>query len=365
MEEEDPTAVPLSSEDIPDGVNDRMWSILQRIDTNTSAASRRIGTLETSVKALGDEVSTLKDTVVLLANRLERAERKNTKLGKELSEVKAHSMSENLILSCDGPDYREVQGENCVALVRQFLINVMGVTGAATYFIPVAHRLGTRRPDRSRQIVVRLPVASELQTIMKHTNRLKGTRHFVSRQLPAEHRERQQFALDRYKAARTNPANKASMVREKLFIKGQLQSQFLPDKLPLPNSEAAEIEVTEGPSVDDQCGSKFAGFSARVGSLEDVRTVRDQLLMRPSVAGTSDLMFAYRISGPNGAVRENFDSEFDYGVGLQLLRSMREDDLMNVVCFATRTCSKGYRHIGDRRFKIINSICGEAVKLLT
>ena len=199
---------------------------------------------------------------------------------------------------------------------------------------------------------------------MDNTNRLRGTRHFVSKQLPAALRERQQFALDTFKEARTDPSNKAKMVREKLFVKGQLQAQFLPIKLPRPSDDHTEkIDVADGPVVDDQVGSTFAGFSARVDSLQKVRTVRDQLLRRPDVTASSDVMFAYRIQGRHGML-ENFESEFDYGVGLNLLRWMKQENLVNVVCFATRTCSPGYKHIGDKRFQIVSQMCGEAVKAL-
>ena len=194
------------------------------------------------------------------------------------------------------------------------------------------------------------------------TTRLRGTHHFVSKQLPAALRERQQFALERFKEARADPSNKAKMVREKLFVKGQLQAQFLPAKLPRSsNDQPAEIDVTDGPVMDDQAGSTFAGFAARVDSLVKVRTVRDQLVRRPDVSASSDLMFAYRINGRQG-IQENFDSEFDYGVGLNLLRWMKRENLVDVVCFATRTCSTGYRHIGDKRYQIVNQLCGEAVK---
>ena len=199
---------------------------------------------------------------------------------------------------------------------------------------------------------------------MDNTSRLRGSHHFVSKQLPAALRERQQFALVRFKEARSDPSNKAKMVREKLFLKGQLQSQFLATKLPRSSEDqTVDIDVAEGPVIDDKVGSKFMGFAARVDSLEKVRTVRDQLIRRSDVTASSDLMFAYRINGRQG-VMENFDSEFDYGVGLNLLRWMKQENLADTVCFATRTCSAGYRHIGDKRFQIVNQLCGEAVKVL-
>lgn len=359
-------------EDIPDGVNARVWALLHQIEQNTATASGRITGLETEVTSLKTAVSdltaglsTMKDTVSLLHNKLERAERWNRKLAKELTEVQAHAMGENLIFSLDGRQYGEAEGEDCTGMIRHFLVHVLGIRAAEDFFIPAAHRLGSRRAGgRPRQILARFPVTSELKAIMDNTSRLRGSHHFVSKQLPAALRERQQFALDRFKEARSDPSNKAKMVREKLFLKGQLQSQFLATKLPRSSEDqTVDIDVAEGPVIDDKVGSKFMGFAARVDSLEKVRTVRDQLIRRPDVTASSDLMFAYRINGRQG-VMENFDSEFDYGVGLNLLRWMKQENLADTVCFATRTCSAGYRHIGDKRFQIVNQLCGEAVKVL-
>ena len=88
-----------ATEDIPEGVNGRVWALLQQIEKNTAAASKRIDALEEdvesitkSVKDLTDAVSAMKDTVGFLNNRLERAERWNRKLKKELTEVQGHSM---------------------------------------------------------------------------------------------------------------------------------------------------------------------------------------------------------------------------------------------------------------------------------
>ena len=152
------------------------------------------------------------------------------------------------------------------------------------------------------------------------------------------------------------------MVREKLIVKGQVQSQFLAHKLPLSADSPPEIEMSESDAVTDS-GSHFIGFAARAKSTQDVRTVRDQLLKRTDVASTSDIMYAYRIAKKRSCV-ENFDSEFDHGVGLELLRWMRSKSLTDYVCFAIRTCSPGYKHIGKKRFEIINSLCAEAVDAL-
>ena len=366
-----PESVALGLEDIPDGVNEKVWSILQQIDKNTAAAAQRISVLENNVSGLTatvteltDDVAILKRSVSLLTAKLSRTERSNNHLKKELTEIKARSMADNLIFTCDGQDYREAKGESCVSLVRHFLVNVLGIKGAVKYFIPEAHRTGSRRPDKPRQIIARIPVNQERREILDNTKRLKGTRHFVSRQLPLEVRERQQFALTEFKEKRTDPSQKATMVREKLFLKGELQTKYLPPTLPvsMDTNILPEIDIQEGGKVQDE-GSTFLGYAARVTSREKIRQVRDQLLVHPKTAGVSDIIYAFRI-GNDKKMSENFDSDWDPGIGLALLRWMKEGNLKNTVCFATRTCYPGYKHIGDRRFQHSITVCDQAVKKL-
>ena len=331
--------------DRPKGCNVELWEIIQ---------------------GLRSEISSLKATTNLLMHKLDRADRCNDKLHRELNDVKAHSMNENLIFTCTGDDFKEAVGEDSVELVRHFLINVMGIDEAAHFFIPSAHRLGAKRRDGTqRQIIARFPIALELKKILDNTSRLKNSRNFVARQLPPAIRERHQFAMNEFKKAKAVKENKVTMFREKLFVNGKLQAKLLPARLPPRPENPADVPLADGSLVDDQAGSTFTGSAARVTSLTEVRIARDQLLQRQRVAASSDVMYAYRIKGGGHQVTENFDSEFDYGVGLKLLEWMRQKKLENTVCFATRTCSPGYRHIGARRYEIVSQICGEAVSALS
>ena len=71
-------------------------------------------------------------------------------------------------------------------------------------------------------------------------------------------------------------------------------------------------------------------------------------------------MLAYRIQA-GARVIENFDSDGDHSVGLELLRSMRNAGMVDTVCVATRTCAPTYKHIGKRRFVHAFKTCSTAV----
>ena len=61
-----------------------------------------------------------------------------------------------------------------------------------------------------------------------------------------------------------------------------------------------------------------------------------------------------------GGVCENFDSDGDYGIGLELLKAMREADICDRLWIATRTCKQDYVHIGKKRFEHSINACTAA-----
>ena len=368
--------ISTNTDDLPEHVDPKFLTLLakinenlEQININTTATNERVEVVETNlsnltetVGNLSSEMSSLTQTVTLLQAKLMRSERHNAHLKNEISGLKTQSLAENLVFTCDGSNYVEAHNENCVSLVRHFLVNVMGLVDAAKFLISDAYRMGSKRPGSTRSIIARLPIAADRKKVMDNTKRLKGTRHFISRHLPLEVRERQQFAMPVYKEKRKNPSTKAKIVNDKLFVNGELQVQFLPHKLPhIPDSANIPADITEGDLIED-AGSEFQGYAAAASTLMELSVIRDQLLLNPKTIGVSDVMCTYRFGTESGGVVENFDSDWDFGIGLSLLKWMRERNLKNIVCFVTRTCHAGYKHIGDRRFRNSIAVCEKAVQ---
>ena len=93
----------------------------------------------------------------------------------------------------------------------------------------------------------------------------------------------------------------------------------------------------------------------------DISAVKNELIkITPQVATANHLIMAYRFTDSGGKLRENFDSDGDFGAGIELLKFMRNKYIMNCVYFATRHCSPGYNHIGKRRFNHVNELCSLA-----
>ena len=238
----------------------------------------------------------------------------------------------------------------------------MGVD-SSKFLIAVAHRIGKRHPDKSRPILAKLPVASEIDAIMRNTVRLRDTNHFISRQMTARQRERKQFVLPKFTSLKQDRSIKASLSGYRLYVNGSLQTHYLPPTLPDP-SDTCDIEIAECDRAIRDSGSTFYGYAACVKSLRDISDVIDSLKQRPAVVGASHLMYAYRIKAGRN-VTENFHSDEDHGVGLELLRHMQDNELINWVYIATRDCSATFKHIGTKRFDHVISLCRNASENIT
>ena len=166
----------------------------------------------------------------------------------------------------------------------------------------------------------KFPICDELNMVLNHTNRLKNTRHYLNCQVPAEIRERNQYALPEFKAKRQNPANKARLINGRLFVKGRLQSRFLTPTLPEVDDDVPEFTVTESESISDT-GSTFKGYAAAITSLDDISAAL------------------------GGSIHENFDSDNDDGVGLELLKAMSDANVVNKLWVVTRLVLKAFTRI--------------------
>jgi hypothetical protein len=363
-------AASTSSTEIPDGVPLGMWDMLLSIQTNTSATTQRVDVLEKKVEHLDqqdtedlvNQVINLNKTVAILSAKLERCETKLSHVHDELDDMRAHSMRYNLIFTFDPNSdlYKESSGENCVALTRSFLASVLGIDNAQEMYIPVAHRLGRRFTDKIRPIIANFPIASEQEIIMRRTNRLRDTRHFITKQLTAKQRERKQFVLPVYRDLKVNPENQTKLLDDKLFVKGKLQTKYLAPTLPTAKGTNTSLKLVQGDTVND-LGSTFHGYVASVKSTQDVSDVLDMANNNTTLAAANHLMYAFRIGDDDGNIKtENFHSDGDYGVGLNLLKHMQSQNIVNRMFIVARNCSPGFRHIGNRRMDHAIKVCEKA-----
>jgi len=337
-------------------------TIIARLDTmevRVSAIESKVKKLDV-VDDLSCDVRDMKDTISLLSSRLARAEIASSRMQDELIDLRSHSMKYNLLFNFDS-NYdacKEVNGEDCVSVIRLFLSNVMQVPHADKFFIPVAHRLGKRQSGHNRAILAKFPISSQLDDVLKHANRLRNTKHYVARQTPAAINERHQFAMDMYKANR----DKSRLTNGKLFIQGKLQSQFQKPVLPC-TTAVAPIDtdsISTGTEIEDS-GSKFKSYTLQASTLEQVKEAINLVQQIPDVTNASHIIYAYRLDNGKTITTENFNSDNDHGMGFELLKLLRTRETKNVVCFITRRCKPNYAHLGRKRFDHMRTTANEAL----
>ena len=264
----------------------------------------------------------------LLRAKLSRLEISHTRLRNEVRGVKQHSMKNNLIFNFDYSKSvgKETRGEDAAAVVRHFLISEMKVANANRFYIPVAHRLGGKR-NGHRTIIAKFPVASELDTILRHGKQLQGTKHSVSRQTPPSMTERNKFAMNKFKDMKKDVNNQARLSKGVLSIKGKVQTQFLEPSVPESDmpAEIDQPKVAESDTIDDS-GSHFKGLATNVGDVQELSTALNTVLTRPGVGVSSHVIYTYRYSDGDDDAVENFHSDDDHGMGLDLLVKLREMD---------------------------------------
>ena len=369
----------------PPGVDPVIYALLLQINTTTQNIDQQVKDLKKKYDELDGKYESVEsrcsaneDNIALLQNgldemkyklsvmhgRLIRSEVEKKRLSSELESVKAKSMSKNLIINVKGEAYKEKKQENTLSVVNKFFKKELKLTD--TINITAAHRTGVKREDGYRPIIITVPSTMDITKIMSHVKNLKGSGCFIDRQIPQSVNERKQMCLPDFKAARDG-GKKPILRDDKLYINNELVRQHLPPTLPdaieIPDPED-ELEISQGDSIDDN-GSRFTGFAGKVSCLGDVRETIDALLLKPEIAKSSHVMYAYRIDSGDSMI-ENFDSDGDWGVGFNMLKFMQDDNIVNFVLIVTRNCSSDFKHIGKKRMEHAVAVSKSALdKIIT
>ena len=308
------------------------------------------------VKELRTEVSALREEMTDLRGAVLRGAVLDDRHGADIIKLKTHSMKNNIIFSIKGEDdqWQERPGEDCAEKVRLFCSQVLRIPNMEKVYIQTAHRLGQRTQGRSRSIIACIPTSKDQISIMKNTNRLRDTQHFISKQLAPELKERKDFALPEF-IGKKRSGQQVKLVNEKLYVDGKLQTKYIAPPSPPVCTGSTETNLYTSSTREDS-GSVFQGVAANLSSPADAPLTLASAMRHPSIARATHIVHAYRTG-----THENFSSDGDHGVGWELLKFMRQQNMNNILLIATRTCGPNYLHIGGRRIRHVTELCAEAV----
>ena len=102
-------------------------------------------------------------------------------------------------------------------------------------------------------------------------------------------------------------------------------------------------------------------YAYRYSDVQELSTALNTVLTRPGVGVSSHVIYAYRYSDGDDDVVENFHSDDDHGMGLDLLVKLREMDKNNILCVVTRHCDPGFVHLGPKRFQYSREVTDKAL----
>ncbi len=168
--------------------------------------------------------------------------------------------------------------------------------------------------------------------------------------------------MDIFKKAKENK-QQPKWINDKLVVQGKIH-QWVKDQQEhsrncrVPNPPE-KIHHTDTSSIQ---GSAFQGHVVELASKDQVVPTMNKLFSNHKVARATHNIYAYRISGQQGTVIENFDDDGEHGAGRKILKLLRESNVVNKMVVVTRWY--GGTHMGPHRFTCIQDIARKALQYL-
>lgn len=346
--------------------------LLLSIKNDTGNHTQALSNLDTRVELLensgnGVEIAKLKETVTeliecnrTLTGRLIRMEKKVSRQGNEICDLKCRSMRDNIIIKTKGDIYKEKRQENTEVLFKTFVEKEMRVADAANISIDRAHRMGPSGGEFNRMMIAKVPSNEDHRRIFMNAKSLKNTNFSISRQFPSEIEERRQFGWPEYKTARSSEVP-ARFDGGKLLVNNTHIKKF--DPMPLPplssstQGHRAPLIIAES-EMKDVDGHTFQAWAVPVNCLTAVRDAHDMIVQDHTAAASSHLAFGYRLTDA-----ENFESDSDHGAGLHIVKTLRTKNMTNIALFVAHNVSESYCSM-KLKLDTIRHVCCEALMAL-
>lgn len=342
----------------------------QLIKTFIDIAKQKIADLEGAMNHVMAENTELRDNVSKLHKRVQLQDgliaRLTSKLDQQdtqLTDLRARSMRDNIVLTGIIEDDRE-SWDTTKHKVKTFLKEELKIPNPDDVLIDRAHRSGMKS-EKSRPVIVKLKDTASKDVVFRNVKHLKGKPQYsVQEQLPAEVMERRKRLWSKYKAAKSNPANKVSWVLDKLNINGVTYTAH-DDKQDLLDKEISDndINIVHTTHMVTE-GSTFIGHAAEISKKSEVPAVLAGLMSDPMIAGATHNIYAYRYDDPTkpNGVMEGLSDDGEHGAGYKLLKSLQEGMHKNIMVIVTRVY--GNKHMGPKRFDCIRECANDAIALL-
>ena len=158
-----------------------------------------------------------KEKIQEAERKVEQLEQNNNIMKKEIIDLKARSMCDNLVF------YNiQEQGENAMEKIFSFLGNELKIESPQQNIkIDLAHRMGRKQPEKTRPIVVKLNYFQDREAIRQRAHLPKGKRYGISEQFPQEIAQQRKKLIPLYKKAKQE-GKRATIKYDKLIVEGRV-----------------------------------------------------------------------------------------------------------------------------------------------
>lgn len=341
---------------------------LSKMSTVQQEHTFKVSTLEFVQK---DEVQSMREvqnrlnkqehTIEMLMNHVAKQDQRIQELSDKQNDFQARSMKGNMIIS----GIEEKQSDNCKERASAFFRDQLEI--AKPIPIEVAHRIGT---GENCPIIVKLHDNNDKQLIFQHSQKLKGTRYFISDQLPEElaEKKRQIFRIKgQNKKLPIAEQLLMNIKRDKLYInneKFQLAVNTPTALTWLQMDEDQQKLIRRFPIIKGETNSTlqshFISYAAEVNSVEEVQKAYTRVFLKEPRA--THIVCAYLLPGRNFPVTQGNVDDREFGASRHILRKMQQGNYINKAVFVARYY--GGTHLGPDRFNIYKDLAIAALDKL-
>ena len=388
-----------------DKIVEMLIQIQETINTGNNIHQETLNTLLTKVDTLDDEhkrlseeisgesglkyqVSELQEQCGIQEDRMRKLEVENTKLKSELTvlkniiihtdhrvshnenqitDLKVRSMNANILIH----GVKENSSENLKADISELFSTDLGIPNVKFSSI---HRMGKLltaeekkkqgqnnaqgpKVNKPRIIVARLLNSDDKSNIIAKANELDISFRVTS-QYPEEVRDTK-TRLYHVKDEYTDKKVECDIKGSKLVFKKS--GSVFREKVTLPPPEILmtatdpnvkekldQIQVHEGDHFNDK-GNHIVSYSATVNSYKDVSNFSIKVLASEGALPANSNVLVYRFLDANGAPHEGWENDREFGAGLNILKSAKEQQYENFAVILSRKLGE---HLGFKRHQV-------------
>ena len=328
-----------------------------------SELQEQSGSQEDRMRHLEEENAKLKRELTVLKNIVIHTNHRVTHNETQITDLKIRSMSANILIH----GIKEKQGENLNDDISQLFNDELGLTDIKFSSI---HRMGSKpsaeikphqgvkqKNPKPRIIVARLANPEKKSDII--TKALNSDVNFrVTNQHPEELRDarsRLYHVKSEYdekeidceiKGSKLVLKDSGAIYREKVTLPSP--EVLLTATDPQVKSQLDKIDVYQGDTFRDK-GNHIVSFSSKVNSFKEVKNFSLKVLASEQAIPANSNVLVYSFLDTNGSVHEGWVNDREFGAGLDILKSAKEQEYQNYAVILSRKLGD---HLGFKRHQV-------------